>query len=55
MGQRAHDIRKYLLRGQLVAIRRIWERTLDRIAPLKPGDLSRLDLLDGLRDLPTEP
>jgi hypothetical protein len=27
-----------------------WDRVLNRIAPLKPGDLSRLDLLDGLHD-----
>jgi len=32
-----------------------WQRILNRIAPLKPGDLSRLDLLDGLHNPPTEP
>jgi len=28
----------------------IWQRLLDRIAPVLPADLSRLDRLDGLVD-----
>ena len=27
-----------------------WQRILNRIAPIQPADLSRLDLLDGLTD-----
>lgn len=34
----------------------LWQRILNRIAPLQPADLSRLDLLDGLdRESSREP
>ena len=30
--------------------RNLWQRILNRIAPLRPADLSRLDRWDGLTD-----